>query len=256
MNISWYGTASLALSDGRTKILFDPYLRPNNRLPEIRMDDFSDSDAILLTHGHIDHTVDVPRVMRTYKNLPVYCTKTPTETLKKFGVSDDRINTVTPDDIIEIGDFKIRVIASRHVVFDFGFIVRAIPRFAVMLQKAIPYFIKSCSFPEAEETVMYEVENGGKKVLISGSFGTVEGAEYTKEPDMFVFPFNGSMSVDRIGTAFMKEIQPKTVFLSHFDNSFPPFTGTMNTDKLKKLVTSEVPGVKFIIPEERIKYEI
>lgn len=256
MKVSWYGTASFAISDGKTRILFDPYLRPNKKLPEIRMDDFSGSDAILLTHGHIDHTMDVPKVMRTYKNLPIYCTKTPTETLKKFGIPGERINTIAPDDIITIGDFKIRVIRSKHVVFDLGFILLAIPRFAVMLHKAVPYFIKSCSYPEAEETVMYEIENGGKKVLISGSFGTVDDAEYTQEPDMFIFPFNGSMTVDKLGTAFMKKIQPKEVCLSHFDNSFPPFTGNMNTEKLRKLVTGELPDVKFIVPEERVEYEV
>lgn len=256
MNIQWYGTASFAISDGKTRILFDPYLRPNKKLPEIKMEDFSGADAILLTHGHIDHTMDVPKVMETYRELPVYCTAAPTETLKKFGVAASRINTVAPDDKFTIGDFSIRVIRSKHVVFDFGFVMLAIPRFAVMLHKAIPYFIKSLSYPEADETVMYEIENGGKKVLISGSFGTVEGAEYTHNPDMFVFTFNGSMTVDKLGMEFMKEIKPSTILLSHFDNSFPPFTGNMNTEKLWQLAAREIPGAKFIVPQERKEYEI
>ena len=77
MKVTWFGTASIALESGGTRLLLDPFFRKNKKLPPIAMDSFCGYDAILLTHGHFDHLMDVPKVMATDTLVPVYCTKTP-----------------------------------------------------------------------------------------------------------------------------------------------------------------------------------
>ena len=75
MNVTWYGTASIKLDDGDTTLLFDPYVRPNKKLRRVCVDDFTGADAILVTHGHVDHIADIPTIAKADRSVPVYCTK-------------------------------------------------------------------------------------------------------------------------------------------------------------------------------------
>jgi L-ascorbate metabolism protein UlaG (beta-lactamase superfamily) len=56
MQIRFLGHAAFELSDGDTTVLIDPFLT-GNPLAAVKAEDLS-PDAILLTHGHIDHFGD------------------------------------------------------------------------------------------------------------------------------------------------------------------------------------------------------
>ena len=49
MKITWFGTASLALESGDTRILLDPFFRRNKKLPPTNPEVFWDYNAILIT---------------------------------------------------------------------------------------------------------------------------------------------------------------------------------------------------------------
>jgi hypothetical protein len=86
-------------------------------------------DALLLSHGHIDHIADLNSLVKASKNdtsfnpnkkIQVYCTK---ETLDQITAtfpalkSDDSIlqyNIITPREKMSIGPFKVLPIASDH----------------------------------------------------------------------------------------------------------------------------------------------
>ena len=92
MRVTWYGTATIGIDDGKNKILFDPFVRRNKKLKHSTpIEDFAGFDAVFITHGHFDHLYDVPELARVDKSVPFYCTKTPAETLMKKNVPKDRI---------------------------------------------------------------------------------------------------------------------------------------------------------------------
>ena len=62
MKITWFGTATLAVEDGDTRLLLDPFTRMNKKLPRLCIGDFTGYDYLLLSHGHFDHMMDVPAV--------------------------------------------------------------------------------------------------------------------------------------------------------------------------------------------------
>jgi len=62
MEIRWLGHAAFLLEDAGTRVLVDPFLT-NNPKAAVTADEV-EADAILLTHGHMDHigdTVDIAR---------------------------------------------------------------------------------------------------------------------------------------------------------------------------------------------------
>jgi len=62
--LTYYGHASFAveLADG-TKLLFDPFITPNERAGGIDVDSIG-ADYLLLTHGHADHVADAESILR------------------------------------------------------------------------------------------------------------------------------------------------------------------------------------------------
>ncbi len=118
MKITWYGTATVGIDDGKTKLLFDPFVRMNRRMETTPVEGFAGFDAVLVTHGHLDHIYSIPALAAVDGALPIYCTKTPKKTLVGRGVPADRIRTSQPDDVLRIGDCTVRVRRFRHIVFD------------------------------------------------------------------------------------------------------------------------------------------
>ena len=65
MEINYIGHSTVELVDGDTRVLIDPFLKPNNPAAELTAEDVNPTHVVL-THGHIDHTADaVPVGTRT-----------------------------------------------------------------------------------------------------------------------------------------------------------------------------------------------
>jgi L-ascorbate metabolism protein UlaG (beta-lactamase superfamily) len=62
MEINYYGHSTVDLVDGDTRILIDPFLKPNNPAAEVTADEIDPPTHVLLTHGHVDHTADAVAV--------------------------------------------------------------------------------------------------------------------------------------------------------------------------------------------------
>jgi L-ascorbate metabolism protein UlaG (beta-lactamase superfamily) len=61
MNLTYYGHSSFLLETGGSKILFDPFIRPNPLAKDIDVAAIQ-ADYILLSHGHGDHVADTAEI--------------------------------------------------------------------------------------------------------------------------------------------------------------------------------------------------
>ena len=57
-DIRFLGHACFELTDGDTRVLLDPFLKPNNPAATVTADELEDPTHILCTHGHADHVAD------------------------------------------------------------------------------------------------------------------------------------------------------------------------------------------------------
>ena len=63
MEIRYHGHATFELSDGGTRVLIDPFLKPNNPMAVATAEEVEPTQ-ILVTHGHVDHIADAIAVAK------------------------------------------------------------------------------------------------------------------------------------------------------------------------------------------------
>ena len=249
MKLTWYGTATVGLDDGETKLLFDPFVRMNRRVETTPLEGFSGFDAVLVTHGHLDHIYSIPALMQADTNVPVYCTGTPKKTMVSRGAPEDRIHVIAPGDTLQFGAFTVKVWRFRHIVFDPIYILTVVPKCVVMFPRLFWQAYMNRKMPEGHEIVAYEITNGGKKIFLTGSFRDTPSIEYPRDIDLLVLANGGSVFVPEKTAGFIAKYKPKAILVDHFDNAFPPVTRTVSVKRLQKKVAKNHPDIRFIVPE-------
>lgn len=71
MKVTYYGHATILLETEKAKLLFDPFITPNELAKAVDIDSIK-PDYILLTHGHVDHVADVFTIQKN-SNATVIC---------------------------------------------------------------------------------------------------------------------------------------------------------------------------------------
>ena len=124
--MTYLGTNGYQFEFGRHALLVDPYfsrvdllsialgsrLQPDMpRVAEGMRHLAPKAEAILVTHGHFDHLLDVPTIMsRTHARL--IASASAVHLAKSVGASSG--DAVTPGDVRQIGPWKIRVLPATH----------------------------------------------------------------------------------------------------------------------------------------------
>ena len=249
MKITWYGTATIGLDDGKTKLIFDPFVRMNKHLETTPIEGFAGFDAVLITHGHFDHIYSIPALTNVDKQVPVYCTQTPKNTLIGRGVPADRLHVIRPGDTLQFGDFTIKVWQFSHIVFDPIYILSVVPKCVVQFPRLFWQAYMGKQMPENKEIVAYEIEHDGKRIFLTGSFRDRPEIDYPHDMDLLVLANGGSVFVPEKTADFLAKYEPKAVLVDHFDNAFPPITRNVGVKRLQKTIAKNHPDTRFIVPE-------
>jgi L-ascorbate metabolism protein UlaG (beta-lactamase superfamily) len=249
MRLKWYGTATILLENDKTQLLFDPFLSLNRATFKPSLDDLAVVENILVTHGHLDHIIDIPVIIKHGGNKAmVYCTKTPREVLTLKGVPNERIQKIAPADVLNIGAFEVRVLNGKHITFNKGMILKTFLNPRVLAYRGNIKFLskenKVCI--EAGETVVYDIYSAKKRVLLLGSLNLDEHTEYPEGVDLLILPFQGRSDIGSYAISFIDRLRPKKVLLDHFDDTFPPVSSYVDTRLFIKLMADKHPDIPVI----------
>ncbi len=126
----WLGVAGLEFTFGNYTLIIDPFFtRPNKAAvvanwrvhPKTQLvaQHISRADAVLVTHPHYDHLMDVPEVLRR-TGAPVYGSPNTCMLLALHGIPAGQVHTIQVGDQFELGPFTIEVFANRHTTIPFS----------------------------------------------------------------------------------------------------------------------------------------
>jgi len=249
MKIKWFGTASILYQEGKDKILFDPFMPLNKKLYQPSLAEYAEVDHIFITHGHFDHLYNTPEILARGK-ATVYCSEIAATTLLQNGVKADRIEILNPGDLKKIGPFTIKVHQGKHIVFDKWLLFKTFcsPRILVNQGNFRKMLKLSEKYQEGGQTLLFEITTPDKHVVHMGSLNLPEAGAFPKNTDVLLVPLQGRSDLNDYTMPFIQLFQPKTVYLHHFDDSFPPVSSTVDTGGFSRKLKECFPEVKLIIP--------
>ncbi len=113
-HIKYFGWSCFEISFANKKLFFDPMSRKYCDVQWSKLEDFSEADIILVTHGHQEHYQDVPDIAK-YSGATVVSSPAVCNHLKWFyGVSKNQLVPIEPFQIKEIEGYKIGAFNWRH----------------------------------------------------------------------------------------------------------------------------------------------
>lgn len=240
INIIWYGTASVRITAGSSQLLIDPFFPfPDSRV-KIAADAYDDCSHILVSHGHFDHISSIRDIVRN--DTTVYCTKAPYHTLCRKGVNEKNLRLIKPGSSFYVGDMHITAYKGKHISLNMWSILKTICSRRVRHNlKGIGGKLKRiASCLEKKETLCYVVEVYGKRILILGSLALADGTDYPTGVDLAFLPYQGSQKICDIALRIYDRLRPKAVLLTHFDDTFPPFSSEIDTSDFEEHMKKRV----------------
>jgi len=70
MKVTYFGQSCFLLDTGDKKLLFDPFITPNELAADVDIDSI-EADYILVSHGHADHTADLVYLAKKTKAVVI-----------------------------------------------------------------------------------------------------------------------------------------------------------------------------------------
>jgi L-ascorbate metabolism protein UlaG (beta-lactamase superfamily) len=231
MKLRWLLTAAFEILTDKYRILIDPWIsRPSDAVPQLKtkINDIRGYNAIFLSHGHFDHSFDVPEIVKNTETK-VYCSKQVKDLfITELDVHQKNLVEIKPSQIIQfMPDLNVKVIKSQHIQFD-DFTMKRIE----LLRSANILETFGRDFTELNKYVMGDVFgflmefSNGKKIVHFGSGGYFE-EELRKLPndiDIFLAPVAGRGDADKVVAKMASIFKPKMIIPHHYDDFFPPLT--------------------------------
>jgi L-ascorbate metabolism protein UlaG (beta-lactamase superfamily) len=253
--LKWLGNAGWEIQIGQTIILIDPFLTRGEANPnaEWKTDEAAvlrvvkRADYIFAGHSHADHIADIPFIAKKF-GPKVIGSRTTTNIALTAGVDKSQLITISGGENPDFKEFSVQVIESVH-----GALVRrgrkVRPKFEEITRPWSGPILGS-SFIEGG-CYLYSFTFGKLRLLHQSSGGFIEDNLAGLRSDIaLLYPMDRNDSAE-----MLKALQPKTVYVHHFDewrNSISegmPESHLRRAQRFVRDVTAIDKQIKVVIPK-------
>ncbi len=251
IRITWKGTASFLLEAAGERLLFDPFVQIRGGENPAALEEFLNEETIFITHGHFDHLYWVPQLLEEGE-ATVFCTACPAETLERFTEETGRVVRIRVGDCIPIGGMKIWVRKGRHIDFQIKRIFETMSPLRVLRHwRNLPFLLwANHTFKDGNETVAFEIQAEGRRILLLGSLALDEREVYPQGADLVILPYSGNHDLVAEADRVVERLRPKRILLSHFDDAFPPMSRSVDTRPFYQMMQQKWPEIAVAKPKK------
>ncbi len=208
MEIRWHGHSCFELSEGETRVLVDPFLKPNNPKAVATADEVEPTH-IAISHGHADHIADaVPVARRTGAHCVAIVELA--DWLGSKGVEEDKLSDPNLGGTVEFDWGYISLVPAWHT--------NTIPgseEAPFSAEHGISIGTASGLVIKIGETTVY---HAGDTCL----FSDMQLIARRSDIDVALLPIGGHYTMDRHDAVVAAEfVGAATVLPMHYD-TFPP----------------------------------
>ena len=247
MKLTWLGTAGFRIEVGETVLYLDPYIRRSAQArPQLslRLEEITRADYIVVSHGHFDHAMDVPRIAKQ-TGARVLAPSTVCDGLRNRGVPDPQLWPLEGIKTLGLEDFRVRTIPAKHVRFDRKLILATLRRAWWRLPAAL---LRSIGYPTGH-VMGYLFTSQECSWCFLGSAGYEPELIRDLSPDIALIPMQGRSDIHRVAAQMTALISPKWVIPHHHDDFYPPLTQMIDLEPFVQEVARQAPGTRVFVPK-------
>lgn len=233
MELIWHGTASIEAVCEQGRILFDPFVPLKGSPVRVGIEEFDGFSHIFVTHCHLDHAADLPRIAKRNPGVTIYGTKATYETLRRKGVSEQNLSLLRYGEQRSVNGFSLRVFHAKHAILPKVDAARIASWIKSPARGNAPRICRDfIAYREQDETVCYQIEAEGKTVFLMGTMNLRDELRYPTGADVLILPYNGWEDNLPPALRFIERLKPKSILLDHYDDTFPPLTSPVDCEPI------------------------
>jgi L-ascorbate metabolism protein UlaG (beta-lactamase superfamily) len=258
IRVTYLGVNGFQFETGRHTLLVDPYftrvgfwpaalnqqIESNPRLVNEGLKHVCPPvDAILVTHAHFDHLLDVPDIAKQ-TGARIFSGPTAIRLVESVGISPNQCEIIQPGSVRTISPWKIRVLNAQHDRL-FGKVPFQRCPLGAPSQGKMPLKrpVKMSDWCVGEP-LAFVIEASGKRIYVDS--GGVPGAPPSATVGHVRHGESGLWWIDLaiLGAALpdsrarfvevVRQLEPRYIFPSHQDDMFGPFVRGFHFGKLTK----------------------
>ena len=112
--LRYFGWSSLAIDTAHGSLVFDPFYRPYCGVQWSSPDDYAAAKVVCVTHGHEEHFLDTPEIVRSTGATVVSSGAVCRFLRRRAAIPPEQLRPVEPLQPVQAGDFRITTFGWKH----------------------------------------------------------------------------------------------------------------------------------------------
>ena len=244
--IKWLGCACFEMDFGDATVVSDPWITANAKT-DMTWENVERCDYITLSHGHFDHTLDIPALVEKFQSRILCGEFTAMPLMRWININPMSMYPMAPNLELDFDAVKIKALFGRHTILAGGANDRITIWENSPKNAGDPNLIELGVLGDIEyRNFLFTMPNGTKILIWGNRLDRPEQRNQLREekPDIAILQLTANSGIDT--AAICKEIGCKVVIPHHFDF---PNDYMHKVNDLKEELARIAPEIRCIVPE-------